>query len=138
MAFHDFLPNWMIFFHLSFTWWNDFYITKNCVFGWYKQQLKNENLMFFSITEQPFRYQFVDAVFNQERLLNSPSTTLSILMPKYSNLIHINSVITFFDCKLSSDCAIVYVYPSMANKTLFEIGWLGAVTIQEKGSCKKM
>ena len=29
---HEFLPNWMIFFHLSFTWFRDLYVTKNCVF----------------------------------------------------------------------------------------------------------
>ena len=29
---HDFLPNWMIFFHLSTTWLSDLYITKKCDF----------------------------------------------------------------------------------------------------------
>jgi hypothetical protein len=44
---HDFLPNWMIFFHLSTTWLSNLYITKKKK-SVNKKQLKNRNLIFIN------------------------------------------------------------------------------------------
>ena len=48
---HDFLPNWMIFFHLSTTWLSDLYIIKKLVFLLIHNCWKTEIWFFFSITE---------------------------------------------------------------------------------------
>ena len=45
----DFLPNWMIFFHLSTTWLSDLYITKKCVFCWYTTAEKRKFDFFQSL-----------------------------------------------------------------------------------------
>ena len=44
---HNFLKKWMIFFHLSSSWFCDLYITKNCVFCWYTTAEK-QKLNFFN------------------------------------------------------------------------------------------
>ena len=58
--------NWMIFFHLSFTWLSDFYMTK-IAFSVINSSWKTE-FRWFWITE-PCRYLFEDTFFNQEPLL---------------------------------------------------------------------
>ena len=72
---HDFLPNWIIFFHFLSTWMSDLYITK-IAFSFNAQQLKTD-VSLFSITE-PCRFSFEQRFLIQSGyyIIHSPSTTL--------------------------------------------------------------
>ena len=65
---HDFVPNWMIFFHLPSTWSSDLYITKSCIFCWYKTAEKWK-LYFFNHWTTYIYFYLKPGVVNQERLL---------------------------------------------------------------------
>ena len=43
----EFLPNFMIFFRFTSTWFTDMYVTKNCVFCWSADHLNTEIIYFF-------------------------------------------------------------------------------------------
>ena len=63
---HDFLPSWMIFFHLPSKWFSDLLVTKIAFSA--DQLIIQKWKLDFSIT-RPCRYQFEAEVFNQVQLL---------------------------------------------------------------------
>ena len=92
---HDFLPNWMIFFHLLSTWLSDLYITKNCVFCWYTTAEKQKFDFFQSLNH-------VDVNLNQEQSLYLKNHTVLL------------NFLLFFRWNPLSTLAISVVKPSLS------------------------
>ena len=67
----DFLPNWMIFFHLSSTWMSDLYITKSCIFCWYTTAEKRK-----SLNHVDFYLKLRFLIKSSYYIVPSPSTAL--------------------------------------------------------------
>ena len=84
---HDFLPNWMIFFHLSSKWCRQQKILFSA--DWLIIQKRK---LYFSITKQ-CRYLFKTGIFNQEQLLYC-TLALYYLMSKYPGFSKIEKQMT--------------------------------------------
>ena len=73
---HDFLPNWMIFFHLLSTWLSDLYITKNCVFCLYTTAEKRKFDFFQSLNHVDVNLKPHFLIKSGYYIVPSPSTAL--------------------------------------------------------------